>query len=127
MKAIKIFLVNLICLLPSLVLAGTAHYVDCSSGENGNGSYANPWNNIPSVNSHSFGTGDDVYFKVDTTCTLTANGDRLQVDWGGTSGDRAIIGAYYGDGQFGLNGNSRPIIDGYSNAYPDHEQGLVRY
>ena len=49
--------------LPSLVFAGTAHYVDCSAGTNGSGSYASPWNNISSINSHSLSTGDDVYFK----------------------------------------------------------------
>ena len=114
-----------LCFLPSLVFAGTAHYVDCSSGENGNGSYTSPWNSISSVNSHSFSTGDDVYFKVNTTCTLTANSDRLQVDWSGTSGDRVIIGAYYGNGQFGLNGNSRPIIDGDNNTYPNQYSALV--
>ena len=125
MKTMKLFPALLLCLLPSLVLAGTAHYVDCSAGTNGNGSYANPWNKIHSVNSHSFSTGDDVYFKVNTTCTLTANSDRLQIDWGGISGDRVIVGAYYGNGQFGLNDNSRPIIDGDNNSYPGSYQGLI--
>jgi hypothetical protein len=36
----------------------------------------------------------------------------LDIDWSGTSGNRVIIGAYYGNGLFGLNGNSRPVIDG---------------
>ena len=132
MKTIKFFLTLSIFLLPSLAFAGTAYYVDCSAGNNGNGSYANPWNNILSVNSKSFNKGDDVYFKVNTTCTLTSDSDRLQVDWGGTSADRAIIGAYYGDGKFGLNGNSRPIIDGNSDGnevnggeYPGSYQGVI--
>ena len=79
-----------------MALAGTAHYVDCNAGKNGNGSYASPWNNITSVNSHGFSTGDDVYFKVNTTCTLNADSDRMQVDWSGTSKDRVIIGCYDG-------------------------------
>ena len=125
MNFIKFFLIVFsLCFLPSLVFAGTAHYVDCSAGTNGNGSYASPWNNIPSVNSHSFSTGDDVYFKVNTTCTPSTY---LAVDWSGTSGDRVIIGAYYGNGQFGLNGNSRPIIDGNNNTVPSPygHRGLI--
>ncbi len=98
MKLKKIFLVFLFCLLPSLAFAGNAHYVDCSASKNGNGSYASPWNKISSVNSYSFSTGDDVYFKVNTTCTP---GTYLKVDWSGTSSDRVVIGAYYGNGQFG--------------------------
>ena len=101
--------------MPAVLIAGTAYYVDCSAGANGNGSYASPWNNIVSVNSHNFNTGDDVYFKVNTTCTPTAN---LAIDWDGTSADRVIVGAFYGDGQFGLGGNSRPIIDG-QHTVPD--------
>ena len=113
-----------LCFLPLMAFAGTAHYVDCSTAANGNGSYASPWNNIPSVNSHSFSTGDDVYFKVNTTCTPNTY---LKVDWSGTSSDRVVIGAYYGNGQFGLNGNSRPIIDGNNNTIPSpsRHQGLI--
>ena len=76
MKAIKFLIVLLSSLLPLLAFAGTAHYVDCSAGTNGNGSYASPWNKIPSLNSHSFSKGDDVYLKVKTTCTLTADTDK---------------------------------------------------
>ena len=123
---LKIFflIVLSLCFLPSLVLAGTSHYVDCSSGYDGNGSYASPWNSISSVNSHSLSTGDDVYFKVNTTCTPSTY---LAVDWSGSSGDRVIIGAYYGNGQFGLNGNSRPIIDGNNNTVPSPSayRGLI--
>ena len=123
MKTVKFFLALLLCLLPSLAFSGTANYVDCNADNNGNGSYASPWNNITSINSHSFSAGDDVYFKVNTTCTLTANSDRLQIDWGGTSGDRVIIGAYYGNGQFGLNGNPRPILDGDGTGEDDDGYG----
>ena len=83
MKAIKLTITLLLCLLPSLVLAGTAHYVNCSAGANGNGSYTSPWNNISSVNNHSFSTGDDVYFKVNTTCIPS---ERLEIDWDGSTG-----------------------------------------
>jgi hypothetical protein len=126
MKIMKLTITLLLCLLPSLVLAGTAHYVNCNASQNGNGSYASPCNNISSVNNHSFSTGDDVYFKVNTTCTPSTY---LKVDWSGTSGDRVIIGAYYGNGQFGLNGRSRPIIDGNNNTVPSFSvhRGLIDF
>jgi hypothetical protein len=79
---------------------------------------------LPSVNAKVYATGDDVYFKVGTTCYLNANTDRLQVDWSGTGINRVIIGAYHGNGLFGLGGFERPIIDG-RNLYPGNEQGGV--
>jgi hypothetical protein len=100
------------------------YYVDCSASTNGNGAYESPWNNLPSVNAKTFATGDDIYFKVGTTCYLNADSDRLQVDWSGTGSNRVIIGAYYGNGQFGLGGFERPIIDG-RNTYPNNSQGGV--
>ena len=103
MKAIKLTITLLLNLLPSFAFAGTAHYVDSSAGTNGNGSYASLQNNIYSVNSHSFSTGEVLYFKVNTTCTPSV---KFMIDWNGSSGDQVIIGAYYGNGQFGLNGNS---------------------
>jgi hypothetical protein len=94
------------------------YYVDCSASSNGNGTFGSPWNNLPSVNAKTFVTGDDVYFKVGTTCYLNSDSDRLQVDWSGTGANRVIIGAYYGNGQFGLGGFERPIIDGNNRQYP---------
>jgi hypothetical protein len=112
-----------IVFLVSFTSAAT-YYVDCSRSSNGDGSFASPWNNIASVNSKSFSTGDDVYFKTGTTCIMT---EPLNIDWEGSSGDHIVIGAYYGDKQFGLNGNSRPIIDGNSNTVPGRttDQGLI--
>jgi hypothetical protein len=100
------------------------YYVDCSASSNGSGTFGSPWNNLSSVNAKTFVTGDDVYFKVGTTCYLNANSDRLQVDWSGTGINRVIIGAYHGNGLFGLGGFERPIIDG-RNLYPGNEQGGV--
>jgi len=115
MKSINFFVsLLIISILPSLVFASTAYYVDCSAGSNGNGTYERPWNNTASVNNYSFGAGDDVYFKVNTTCTMSA---KLNIDWSGTSSDFVTIGAYYGYDQFGLNGNPRPTLDG-NNSVP---------
>lgn len=122
-QLIFVLLFAVLTLFSSLAFAGTAFYVDCSAGSDGNGSYASPWNNIASVNNHSFNTGDDVYFKVNTTCTPDAE---FIIDWDGTEGDRVIIGAYYGNGQFGLNGNSRPIIDGQHTVPAGPYGALIR-
>jgi hypothetical protein len=100
------------------------YYVDCSASSNGNGTYESPWNNLPSVNAKTFATGDDIYFKVGTKCYLNSDSDRLQIKHSGTNSDRVVVGAYYGNGLFGLGGKERPIIDG-RNLYPGKEQGGV--
>jgi hypothetical protein len=100
------------------------YYVDCSASTNGNGTYESPWNNLPSVNAKTFVTGDDIYFKVGTTCYLNSDSDRLQIKHSGTNSDRVVVGAYYGNGLFGLGGKERPIIDGRSQ-YPAREQGAI--
>jgi parallel beta-helix repeat protein len=105
------------------VFAGTAYYVDCSAGTNGDGSYSNPWNNVTSVNNHSFIDGDDVYFKYGTTCTDAA----LKIDWdGASSADRSVIGCYDADGDFDCTGKTRPKIDG-GETIPSFESGLINY
>ncbi len=118
----KLFLVILISFLPSSIFAGTTYYVDCSASSNGDGSFSNPWNNVQFVNKHVFGKGDDVYFKTNTTCATSAE---LVVDWDGTINDRVVIGAYYGENQFGLNGNNHPIIDGQHNVPSSKHSALV--
>jgi hypothetical protein len=124
MKLKHFFTFFLLLILPSLSY-GANYYVDCSAGKNGNGSYTNPWNNLNSLNSKTFSNGDGLYFKVNTTCYLNSNNDRVQVKWSGTGGNkRAIIGAYYGNGLFGLNGKNRPVIDG-RNRYPGKMQGAI--
>ena len=117
LKLIKFFFIFVFYLQSPLAFAGTAYYVDCRAPKNGNGTFLAPWNKISSVNNHRFNTGDDVYFKVNTTCISTeSNG--LRIDWDGSTDDRIIIGAYSAEGRFVLNGNRRPILDGQDNAYP---------
>jgi parallel beta-helix repeat protein len=115
-----VFLIMLAFSLSAFAQSAQAadYYVDCSASSNGNGTFGSPWNNLPSVNAKTFATGDDVYFKVGTTCYLNSDSDRLQVDWSGTGSNRVIIGAYHGNGMFGLGGFERPIIDGNSRQYP---------
>ncbi len=98
------------------VAAGTVYYCDLNKSANGNGTYESPfqWSQL---NSYPFSTGDDLYFKTGSSITLSA-GSYLEIDWEGSPGDHVIIGAYYGDGQFGLNGENRPSIDGNNNTAP---------
>jgi hypothetical protein len=86
MKKNTMFLILLLCMLPSMVFAGTAYYVDPGATYDGNGTYASPWKTLASINAHSFSTGDDLYFKVGTTLNVPA-GQYLNIPWNGTSGD----------------------------------------
>lgn len=123
MKLKKTAFFILVCMfMPSVVIAGTPHYVDCSAAADGNGSYDSPWNNIASVNNHGFNTGDDVYLKAGTTCKANAY---LKIDWDGSAVDDVVIGAYYGKGKFGLNGKNRPIIDGQNTLPGVDWTGLI--
>jgi len=92
-------------------ITGTSYFVKPASegGNDGNTglSDAQAWATITKVNSHSFQTGDNVFFK----CGGTWKQQTLTVDWSGTADNRVVVGAYYGDGVIGVSGN-RPIIDG---------------
>lgn len=125
MKALRIFTFVMICLLPSLVFAGKAYYVDPSQTDPfEDGSYDHPWNGIDDVNSFKFKTGDDVYFKVGSSLNVPEN-TYLKIHWSGNENDQVIIGAYSGRGLFGLNGGERPIFDG-NFAAPGKDSALIR-
>jgi hypothetical protein len=80
----------------------------------GVGTYTNPFYTVNQFNDKSFLIGDDVYFKVGTITHLLS-GERFNIDWDGSESNPAVIGAYYGENQFGLNGGERPIISGLVN------------
>ena len=79
--------------------AGSAHYVDCSRSDNGDGSQSSPWNSLDSVNAATFGPGDQILFARGTTChgALTPQGS-------GASGAPIVIDTY-GTG-------AKPVIAG---------------
>ncbi len=82
----------------------TDYYVSNSGSNSNNGtSELTPWETIGKVNSTSFSTSDGVYFNRGDTF----DDARLTIDWGGTSGNLAIVGAY-GSG-------NKPIFDGNKN------------
>ena len=78
------------------------------------------WATINKVNSHNFQTGDNVFFK----CGGTWTGTYIFVDWDGTSDNRVVIGAYYGNGVLGGSGD-KPVMDGNDTAPSDNYDGLI--
>lgn len=101
----------LITLLLVSSFANAAYYVKNGGNDSNTGlSDAQAWATVSKVNSFTFSASDDVYFKVGSTWN-----EALIVDWSGTSGDRAIIGAYYMDGTetTGVStGGVKPILNG---------------
>ncbi|WNR45968.1 right-handed parallel beta-helix repeat-containing protein [Paenibacillus roseipurpureus] len=89
-------------LQPTVRAINTSYYVDCSGGINGNGSLGSPWNNLTSVNSQTFQSGDQLLFKRGTTCT-----GQLMFTGSGASGSPIVVDAY-GSG-------SLPILNGNGN------------
>ena len=111
-----ILLIVLIGLLIPAVSFSATYYVDPTASGGGNGSYARPWNTIAQVNSHKFSNGDDLYFKVGTRLEMTK---RLSISWDGTASNRVVIGAYYGEGKFGLGSSGkRPVLRGSFYRHP---------
>jgi len=68
------------------------YYVKPGGSDSNDGlSHATAWKSVSKVNSFGFNTGDDVYF-------LSGGkwmNQQLNVDWSGTTSNRAVIGAYY--------------------------------
>lgn len=87
------------------------YYVRNGGNDNADGkSHSTAWATINKVNGHAFSTGDSVLFHEGHVFTDTP----LTVDWGGTSSQRAVIGAYHvqdGTEKRGLV-NERPRFDG---------------
>lgn len=89
------------------------YYVSQSTGKDTNTglSHAQAWKTIAKVNGVTFATGDDVYFLAGDTWS----GTQLQIDWAGTSNNRAILGSYYMSGSETVgvpDGVNKPTIYG---------------
>jgi len=97
-------------------ITGTSYFVkpasEGGSDSNTGLSDAQAWATINKVNSHSFQTGENVFFKCGGTW-----GKPLIIDWFGTADNRVVVGAYYGDGNIGVSGN-KPVFDGDNLTVP---------
>jgi parallel beta-helix repeat protein len=106
----KILLATLLLLFFAVDAFATVYYVKPDGNDSASGlSDAQAWRSISKVNSYSFATGDDVYFKCGGTWK-----EKLYVSTGGSSSNARVIGAYYmnnGVETVGISGN-RPVIDG---------------
>lgn len=126
MKKYLFITLLLIFYLSTPAWAGTAYYCDLSdSGSNSDGTFAEPFNSIKDINDKAFSTGDDLYFKADTDEDVD---EYLTIDWTGTSGDRVIIGAYDGEGDFDITGSAKPILRGANQTIPTNDSytGLIQ-
>jgi parallel beta-helix repeat protein len=109
---------RLIYLILALLIAtpsfAATYHIDETYGSGGDGSFATPFDELSDLPSMS--TGDDVYLKCGSVFTPTA---QWLINWGGTSGNRAVIGAYYDSGGavYSTNGTD-PIISGSSYTEP---------
>ena len=113
-------LAALLMLLPAAGFAGDIYHIDPDTGDNSNTglSHTQALETWAGFIAKSPGTGDDVYIKCGTTLTPSSY---LNITWDGTSGDPAVIGAYYMDGAtevYGENDDGKPIIDGQSYTVP---------
>lgn len=111
---------------------GESHYVDFGTKvplAQQEGTFSRPWSTIAQIKSHAFKEGDDLFFRTGTTKAVA---QKLVVNWDGTETNRAIIGAYHGEGLFGLGGQDRPVLKGSfrssgANVPPGDYDGLITY
>ncbi len=96
-RMLLVYLLSWLGFLPHAQALNTNYYLDCSSSSNGNGSSSSPWNKLSTVNNKTFGAGDQLRIKRDTSCS-----GQLAPKGSGAVGNPIIIRAY-GSG-------SKPII-----------------
>jgi hypothetical protein len=68
---------------------GTAHYVDCSRAQDGDGSAAHPWSSLADVDKPVFAPGDHILLARGTTCVGT-----LAPQGSGVAGADIVVDAY---------------------------------
>ena len=68
MKHILLTLLLIISLCSPVWGAGTAYYADLTdTGSNNEGTFAEPFNSLTTINNYAFQTSDDLYFKAATS------------------------------------------------------------
>lgn len=112
----KLFIIIIFLVLLTSPSLATDYYVKNGGSDGNTGlSDAQAWETIAKVNSSVSAIDSCVYFKCGDTW-YTRTDARLIMDWSGTDADnRAIVGAYYMDGEnevVGVNVDGKPVIDG---------------
>jgi parallel beta-helix repeat protein len=100
------------------------YYVRNGGNDSADGrTHGTAWASLNKVNSYSFAAGDIVLLQEGSRFT----GQKLKVDWAGTSTEKAVVGAYFLDGSTPKRGyrTARPTIDGEDRIPTGHYDGLV--
>lgn len=122
--------VLVLCLVALSLLAASAadaatYYVRVGGNDAADGrSHATAWATLSKVNNQTFATSDIVLFHEGDTFSGV-----LTVDWGGTSTQPAIVGAYFINASgVATRGYSvgRPVIDGGNTLPSGHYDALLR-
>lgn len=74
-----------------LQIAGQNYYIDCSAPNNGNGTFASPWNNFVAVNATTIMPGGGIFLKRGVDCNDKGT---LKPIGSGTATQRNYLGAY---------------------------------
>jgi hypothetical protein len=86
------------------------YYVDCSAGQNGDGSRGSPWNNLASMNAHAFAAADVIAIKTGTSCTNATYPGAINIRHSGSS-ENPIVYTSYDPGSYASPGTgARPVI-----------------
>lgn len=112
-----------VAVLLSMQAHAATYYVRNGGDDSADGrSHATAWATIDKVNSFSFSSGDVVLFHEGHTW----KSKRLEIDWGGTSSARAVVGAYYLENGAPRPGyrTARPTFDG-EDRFPTRYEALV--
>jgi parallel beta-helix repeat protein len=112
MSGFKIILGLLLFISTAAAYAGPVYYVSAAGNDSNNGlSPATAWRTVNKVNATVRTTGADVYFRAGDTW----NNQQLNIRWGGTASDPAIVGAYHvsnGAVRFNQGDLRKPEING---------------
>lgn len=106
MRRVLLFIVALLLLCPSAFAAN--YFIDMSdSGSSNNGTWAEPYNSVATLNGLSPSNGDDFYFKEGSVNTFSAD---WQINFGGVDADNySVIGCAESDSDFDCDG-TKPVI-----------------
>jgi hypothetical protein len=88
--------------VPTPALAASQYYVDCAAPSGGDGSQSAPWQNVASVQAHTFAAGDQILFRGGCTFDTGLSGGKLNqfgglvINASGTSSNHIIVSSYGG-------------------------------
>ena len=82
-------------------LSAAIYYLDCSAGQNGNGTQASPWTSLANANSHVFTPGDHLLLRRGVVCNGT-----LSPQGSGSAGASIVMDAYGTGAAPTINGGS---------------------